>query len=106
MELCGCKQATAHCTSLNPEHTKNSIHQNNFPQRQKANSNLLINSKTPPEIDRISFGRNGKYAEANKSPRIVALQSSETLFALLDPLISNEQRRLFLLRVDQSHDQF
>ena len=52
MELCGCKQATAqahvhpHCVCLNLEHTKNSNRSENFPQRRKSNSNLLLNSTT------------------------------------------------------------
>ena len=56
MELCWCRQATAHahvqshCMWLNPEHTKNSNHQKQIPQRHKSNSNLLINS----EIVRIT----------------------------------------------------
>ena len=41
-----------------------------------------------------------EYAGANQSPRICVLQLSETLFAVLDPSISNEQRRLLHFRLD------
>ena len=40
--------------------------------------------------------------EANQSKRIIALQPSEMLFAVLDSSNSNKQRRLFLFRLD--HD--
>ena len=53
MELRGYKQATAH----SHEHTKNSNPSKNN-SRQNSNLNLLINSKTPPEIVRIYFGPN------------------------------------------------
>ena len=51
MELCGCKQATAHahlqfrCMCLNFKHTKNSNRSKKNPQRRKSNSNLLNNSQ-------------------------------------------------------------
>ena len=41
-----------------------------------------------------------KYTEAFQSPRIVALQPPEMLSAVFGPSISNEQRRLFLFRLD------
>ena len=43
-----------------------------------------------------------KKTEANQSPRIFALQPSETLIAVWDPSISNKRRRLFLSYVDHN----
>ena len=44
-----------------------------------------------------------KNAEVNQSPRIVVtLQPSETLFAVLDPSISNEQRRNLMTNFETS----
>ena len=43
-----------------------------------------------------------KYTEAYQSPRSFALQPADMHFAVLDPLISHEQRRLFPFRFDHN----
>ena len=80
MEMCGCKQATAHahvqsrCMWLNFERTKNSNRSKKNSQRRKSNANLLNNSQTP-EIVRNYFGRHGTHsmfwctAARSKNPR-------------------------------------
>ena len=59
MELCGCKQATAHahvlsrCMRLNFEHTRNSNRSTNISQQRKSNSNLLHNSQNTRNRSRL-----------------------------------------------------
>ena len=100
MELCGCKQATAqahvrpHCVWLNFEHTKNSNRsKNKFPQRQKSNSNLPIDSKNHPKSFELVSGRMVSRKNSMwQCPEYTKMQCNGSILSLLRKKDWSEKR--------------